>query len=156
MAYQPKKKQPERPDDNLPPAQLEKAWEEYLDYHVGKQGKRPKKEVLISPLLIEWFAETVVGSQRLTPLEETPKKLLYLEVLRESLEEIPLLNRDIVRRYFGIEWDSPQTQDHIAKDIGLSQKNVSLRLKYAKRDLSKIMRQKLKERIMEELQKDES
>lgn len=146
-----KKEQFERPDDSLPPEELQKAWDNILDSEVGKPGSRPSKEVLVNPLMLEWFAEVVGNySENTKPLEDSIRKNLYLEVLRESLSEIPLLNRDILQRYFGMEWDTPQTQDEIAANLGISQKNVSIRIKYAKRDLARIMRTKIAERIREE------
>lgn len=154
MTYQPKKQIPERPDDNLPPDKLQEEWDRYLDFHVGKQGKRPRKELLISPILFEWIEKTFVGDRRLTPLKDSPRKLLYLEVLRDSLKQIPLVNRSVLRRYFGMKWDTPQTQEEIGKALGLSQKTISLRLRNGKRDLKRIMQQKMVERVKQEMQND--
>ncbi len=151
MANQPKKIKPERPDDSLPPDQLQAKWDEYLDYHVGKPGNRPSKEVLVNPLLFDWLLEAI-KYEAPEPLEDSPRKILYLEVLKETLEELPLINRDILKRYFGIEWDEPQTQDRIAEEMGLTQSNISLRIKFGKRDLAKLMREKLSERVKKELQ----
>ena len=41
------------PSDKLPPKQLQEAWSNYLDANVGRQGARPRWEVLLDPRMID-------------------------------------------------------------------------------------------------------
>lgn len=139
------------PSDNLPPRQLQEAWDNYLDAEVGRQGARPRWEVLIDPKMMD-----VILFEQIQQLEidmKTDRSDIYLQACKNVINRLPLLQRAPIRYYFGIDVPAPMTQEEIAKELGINQDNVSKRITAGMKSLKLYMRREVARLVKIELQK---
>jgi len=155
---------PEVPAPDLPPEELQQAWDKYLDYHVGA-GYSPKWEVIVSPERLEKFLEFVVSDQ-LTCGKVTRSLTveLFLEALEIALEKLPLMQRAATKSYYlgrpmrsssdsnTVVWVEPQTQAEIGEELGYSQKTISKMLSRARKNLKVLIRKEMFRLVKEEVQ----
>jgi len=145
-----------RPSDKLPPKKLQEAWDRFLDAEVGRQGARPRWEVLIDTKLID-----VIVFEQIQQLEQkigTSRSEVYLEAFNNVVDRLPLLQRKPLKYYYGVGVESPMTQQEIADALGIAQKNVATRIERAKKNLRVLIRKELSKVVREKLQEqyDES
>lgn len=140
------------PSDKLPPAKLQEAWDKYLDVAVGRQGARPRWEVLIDPQTMD-----AVIFQQLRELEiatGTSRSDVYIQAFNNVINRLPLLQQIPLKYYFGIDMVSPLTQEEIAKELGIAQKNVIKRMNVGMKNLKLLIRKELANVVREELNKE--
>lgn len=143
-----------RPSDKLPPKKLQEAWNSYLDAEVGRNGARPRWEVLIDTKLID-----VIVFDQIQQLEQetgTSRSEVYLKAFENVVNRLPLLQRKPLKYYFGIGVESPMTEDEIAKQLGINQSNIARRIERAIKNLRVLIRKELANVVRDELQKNET
>jgi len=151
-----------RPSDKLPPKKLQAAWDDYLDAEVGKNGARPRWEVLIDSKTIDFFVFEQI--QQLEQETGTSRSEVYLEACNNVINRLPLLQRKPLKYYFGVGVESPMTEDEIAKELGINQSNVARRIERAvknlrvliRKELANVVREKLNDRSEEAEKADDS
>ena len=149
MARKHTKKTIERPANSLPPKELQREWNKYLDAHLGHPKHRPNFEILVTPQQLEYLAENV--PEDWMKLKPSPKMRAYLEALRRSLPKLTLIQRLVVKKYFGIERES-KNQTEIAKELGLPSQVVAFRyLEKAKARLNVLIRRELRKIVRKQL-----
>lgn len=142
-----------RPSDKLPPKKLQEAWDNYLDAEVGRQGARPRWEVLIDTKMMD-----VVLFKQIQQLEQkigTSRSDVYLEACSNVINRLPLLQRKPLKYYFGIGVEVPMTEDEIAKALGINQSNVARRIERAIKNLRVLIRKELANVVREKLQEQD-
>ncbi len=139
-----------RPSDNLPPKQLQEAWTAYLDAEVGRQGARPRWEVLIDTKMMDVIMFDQI--QRLEQKTGTSRSDVYLRACNNVINSLPLMQRKSLKYYFGIELETPLTQEEIAKELGISQKSVATGIERAMKNLRTKIRKELSSIVRDELQ----
>jgi len=145
-----RKRKLKRPSDELSPKKLQEAWDGYLDADVGRNGARPRWEVLIDTKLID-----VIVFEKIQQLEQevgTSRSEVYLKACSNVINQLPLLQRKPLKYYFGIEVESPMTEDEIAKALGINQSNVARRIERAIKNLRVLIRKELANIVREKLQ----
>jgi hypothetical protein len=148
MARKRVKKSVERPKDNLPPAQLQKAWNKYLDAQLGHPKHRPNFEVLVTPHHLELLAEHI--PEDWMKLEPSPRMQVFAEALRRSLPKLTLMQQLVVKKYYGIEKE-PRNEPEIAADLGISsQQMVSKYLARSKKRLKRLITSELSKIVREQ------
>ena len=149
-----RKLKPERPSDKLSPKELQKAWSSYLDAHVGRQGARPRWEVLVDPMKLDASASLLAFF--LSPKESnTERSSIYVQACKNVIDKLPLLQRKVLKYYFGIDKVDPMTQEEVAASIGIAQQNVDKGIERAMRNLKILIRKEISHLVKESLQ-DES
>lgn len=146
-----KKQKLKIPSDKLPPRQLQEAWNNYLDTTVGRQGARPRWEVLLDPKMMD-----VILFEKLQQLEiemKTDRSTIYLQACTNVINRLPLLQRAPIRYYFGIGVPAAMTQEEIATELGINQDNVSKRITAGMKSLKLYMRREVARLVKIELQK---
>lgn len=133
-----RERRPKRPSDKLSPEEQREKWEAYLDAHVGRNGARPKWEILIDPLKLQAVTPQGEASERTAMTERSD---IFREALPLVIDRLPLFQRKVVKLFYGIGVpDGGITQTEIAERLGISQKGVRRRLASAKRHLKKLVR----------------
>ncbi len=146
MVYKRKTVKPKRPSDNLPPNKLQTKWNEYLDYHVGRTGARPRWEMLITPQELDRM--NIPDMDRIS----TPRSEIYQEACHKALNKLPLMQRVIIKSYYGIDRVQMDTQEEIAAKIGIAQKNVHRWIEKVKKTLRSMIRKEVARLVKKELQ----
>ncbi len=142
-----------RPSDKLPPKKLQEAWDNYLDAEVGRQGARPRWEVLIDTKMMD--VVLFVQIQQLEQKIGTSRSDVYLEACSNVINRLPLLQRKPLKYYFGIGVEVPMTEDEIAKALGINQSNVARRIERAIKNLRVLIRKELANVVREKLQEQD-
>jgi len=121
-----RKPKPKRPSDRLPPKKLQEKWTSYLDSHVGRTGARPRWEVLVNPAKLDAiaFKETLLRGVDHERTTRTERVDIYLRACKNVIDQLPLLQRKILKYYFGIDTVDPMTQEEVSKSLGIAQQNV--------------------------------
>jgi len=143
---------PKLPTNELSKEELQQAWKEYLDYHVGT-GYRPKWEFVMSPDRLEKYLEFLPPDR--TPdgaVPQSERVKVYLQALEGSIDKLPFMQRFAVKNYFGIEREKRMTQVEIAAELGYSQKTVSKLLKQARKNLKAMIRREKLKLVLGEIQ----
>ena len=147
-----RKQKLKRPSDNLPPGKLQEAWSNYLDAEVGRQGARPRWEVLYDTKMMD-----VIMFEQIQQLEQkagTSRSDVYLKAFNNVVNRLPLLQRKPLKYYFGVEVESPMTEAEIAEALGINQSNVARRIERALKNLRVLIRKELAKVVREELNKE--
>lgn len=164
--YKRKIPKPKRPSDNLSPKELQKKWNQYLNAHVGRPGAIPRYviydsqigengkkihkkigyELLISPQALERMNIPDI------PNVESPKMKLYKEACSRALKRLPLLQRVIIKSYFGIDRLDADTQEQIAEKVGIAQKNVHRWIRKIEKSLKSMIRKEVARLVKKEIQ----
>ena len=143
-----------RPSDKLPSKKLQAAWDKYLDAEVGRNGARPRWEVLLDTRSLD-----VILFKQIQHLEQkvgTSRSEVYLKACSNVINRLPLLQRAPLKYYFGIGVESPMTEDQIAKELGINQSNVARRIERAIKALRVLIRKELANVVREELHKNDT
>jgi len=137
-----------RPSDDLPPKQLQAAWDSYLNSMMGKPDNHPRWESLMDPRQLEILCQYLDIPADYMKMPVSPKMQVYLQALDSVLGKLNLMQRDVIKRFYGLgEWLEPQTQEQIAKELisadhpTLSQQMIHKYLKWAKKNLKRLIRQ---------------
>lgn len=149
-----KKQKLKRPSDNLPPGKLQEAWSNYLDAEVGRQGARPRWEVLLDPKMMD-----VIMFEQLQQLEiktNTLRSEIYLRAFKNTIDKLPVLQVAPIKYYFGVDVPEQMTQEEIAKKLGINQDNVSRRITaglkslkvHMRREVARLVKQELQDRVL--------
>jgi hypothetical protein len=160
---------PKRPSDSLPPKQLQKAWDKYLDETMGgKPWKRPRWETLMNPAKLELVAAWIGLPEDYMKMPLSPKMQIYLKALAEAIPTLNSVEQSVLRRYYGLYGTESQTQAVIAKEaIGdvpewvgkrdkISQQMIAKYLKSAKKKLKLYIRKRVAELAKESVQQHQS
>jgi|GEM_PF-5826776 len=148
-----------RPSDDLPPEQLQEAWSKFLDQEVGGSGNSPKLERLAGDTgALELLAQYQGIPEDYMKMPLSPKVLLYIEALKRALGRLPVIQRDIIKRYYGIEWPEQQTQVRIAAEV-VGQSNqkigrtmVDKYLRTGRKNLERLVREEMAKLAKESVQ----
>jgi len=166
MTYKRKNPKPKRPSDKLPLKELQKKWNKYLNAHVGRPGAIPRYTIYDTQVGTDGKKlhkkigyEVLMSPQALArlnipdmPCVESPKMALYKQACRKALERLPLLQRIIIKSYFGIDRMSTETQEQIARKVGISQKNVHRWIKKVERTLNTMIQREVAQLVKKEIQ----
>ena len=144
--YKRKTLKPKRPSDSLSPKELQKKWDKYLNYHVGRAGARPRWELLVSPQELE---RMYIPSLKMI---STPRSEIYQEACHKALNRLPLIQKVIIKSYYGIDRVEMDTQEEIAEKIGIAQKNVHKWIAKVKRTLRSMIRKEVARLVKKEIQ----
>ena len=147
-----RKQKLKRPSDNLPPGKLQDAWDKYLDVEVGRQGARPRWEVLIDPKTMD--AVMFQQIQELERTTRTSRSEVYVQACKNVINRLPLLQQKPLKYYFGIDVLNPMTQEEIAEELGIAQKNVIKRMSVGMKNLKVLIRKELASVVREELNRE--
>ncbi|MBI3014019.1 MAG: hypothetical protein HYY65_02905 [Candidatus Tectomicrobia bacterium] len=131
----------QRPPDDLPPEQLQEAWEKYLRSQMDESGSRSHSEILVSPRKLEFLAERLPADyQRMKP---SPRMQLFTQALHNCLPKLSLMQQLAIKKYYGIGKEA-RSQPEIAGDLGLSSQRMAA--KYpdrARKQLKVLIRKEL-------------
>lgn len=155
------KPQPQRPSDDLPPDQLQEAWDKYLDETVGS-FKCPNWLITMDPRQLDILTQYLDIPEDYMKKPYSPKMELYLTALDNVLETLPLVQRVAIKKFYGIgEYLEPQTQEQIAKGLigigrvttEISQQMAFKYIAWAKKNLKKLIRAEVARLVKEGMQK---
>jgi len=143
---------PKRPSDDLPAEELQKAWNLYLDYYLGKPNMHPRWEVLLDPRGLEILYQYLNIPQDYMKMELSPKMQAYLQALESAIVKLARKNfmqAKVLKGFFGIGRVEPLTQQQMADKFiypsggRVTQQMVSKYLKAAKRNLKALIQEEL-------------
>jgi len=151
-----RKPKPKRPPDNLSPEKLQQKWNSYLDAHVGRTGARPRWEVLVNPMKLDAiaFQETLLREIDHERTTRTERVDIYVQACKNVIDKLPLLQRKVLKYYFGIGEIDPMTQEEVSKSLGIAQQNVDAGILRAMRNLKVLIRKEMS-RLVKEALRDE-
>jgi hypothetical protein len=140
------KKIPERPDDNLSPVELQKAWDKLLDKTVGGLQTGSSAEVVqwVSPEYLEVLAAS--HNRGNAPL--TAKMQRLVDAFWKVIKKLDPVQAEVVQRFYGIEYPA-QTEEEIASavvtksGIFVSRRMISYYLTWAKKNLKRLIEKEL-------------
>ena len=140
-----------RPPDDLPPEQLQAAWEKYLNYEMGHPEHRPNFEVQASPKELTFLAEQLPQDyQRLQP---SPRMKLLIQALHNCLPKLSLMQQLAIKKYYGIDKQT-KSQEEIAEELGLSSQRMAAKyIERAKKQLKLLIRKELSRLVKASVQK---
>lgn len=131
----------QRPPDDLPPEQLQEAWEKYLRSQMESSGARSHSEILVSPRKLEFLAERLPEDyQRMKP---SPRMQLFTQALHNCLPKLSLMQQLAIKKYYGIGRDA-KSQEEIAGELGLSSQRMTAKyIDRARKQLKLLIRREL-------------
>lgn len=68
--------------------------------------------------------QEVLADDRLPPPEQRLLRLAMRQSLEASLIDVPERERDVVRRYFGLDAERPESLNRIARDLGITRERA--------------------------------
>lgn len=131
----------QRPPDDLPPEQLQEAWEKYLRSQMDSSGSRSHSEILVSPRKLEFLAERLPADYQ--HMKPSPRMQLFTQALRNCLLKLSLMQQLALKKYYGIGKEA-KGQEEIAEELGLSSQRMAAKyIDRAKRRLKLLIRREL-------------
>lgn len=140
----------QRPPDDLPPEQLQEAWEKYLRSQMDSSGSRSHSEILVSPRKLEFLAERLPADYQ--HMKPSPRMQLFTQALRNCLPKLSLMQQLALKKYYGIGKEA-KGQEEIAEELGLSSQRMAAKyIDRAKRRLKLLIRRELSKLVKASVQ----